>query len=211
MTFQESQRHRQNNSSLMNESYATAISMNQQFGATQGWNNLNQSQMYSEIANSPQAMDIQQQDAIDEYPSNKFKMRGYSMNGPESPSRFKLGMYRKNMVLEPPRRNNVTLKWESASTRRAVSTDKRPAKNAIINQFMNDYQSVRPGPTIQPYLSSNAVRNKFVKSAIGAPESSETTMFVSSLRDPAADHQLHYSVRNSTEQEGLNKFTAQAS
>ena len=43
----------------MNESYATAISMNQQFGATQGWNNLNQSQMYSEIANSPQAMDIQ--------------------------------------------------------------------------------------------------------------------------------------------------------
>ena len=51
----------------------------------------------------------------------------------------RLGMYKKNMVLEPPRRNNVTLKWECNTTRRAASTDKRPAKNAIINQFMNDY------------------------------------------------------------------------
>ena len=49
-------------------------------------------------------------------------------------------MYKKNMVLEPPRRNNVTLKWECNSlTRRAASTDKRPTKHAIINQFMNDY------------------------------------------------------------------------
>ena len=94
-------------------------------------------------------------------------------------------MYKKNMVLEPPRRNNVTLKWECHSTRRAASTDKRPAKNAIINQFMNDYQSVRPGPTIYPTSSSNAVRNKFGKSAAGVPISAESTMFVSSLRDPA--------------------------
>lgn len=62
-------------------------------------------------------------------------MRGYSMTNPESPSRFKLGMYRQNMVLEPPRRNNVTLKWETTTTinRRAASTEKRPNKSAIIN------------------------------------------------------------------------------
>ena len=80
-----------------------------------------------------------QAELIEEYPiAHKFNKRGGSQH-PDSPSRFKLGMYKKNMVLEPPRRNNLTLKWESASTRRAVSTDKRPAKNAIINQFMNDY------------------------------------------------------------------------
>ena len=42
---------------MLNESYATAISMNQQYGATQGWT-LNQSQLYSEMGASPQAMDI---------------------------------------------------------------------------------------------------------------------------------------------------------
>ena len=101
------------------------------------------------------------------------------MAQPESPSRFKLGMYRKNMVLEPPRRNNLTLKWESnnSSTRRAASTEKRP-KNAIINQFMNDYSSVRPGPTCLP---QSQARNRIGKSAV-APVTTDT-MFVTSLRD----------------------------
>ena len=63
---------------------------------------------------------------------NKFKKRGFSMGNPESPSRFKLGMYKKNMVLDAPRRNNLTLKWENSYNKRANSTEKGP-KRATIN------------------------------------------------------------------------------
>lgn len=49
-----------------------------------------------------------------------------------SPSRFKLSMYRKNLVLDPPRRHNFTLKTggEPSGTyhRRAFSTEKKPFK-----------------------------------------------------------------------------------
>ena len=54
-------------------------------------------------------------DPIEEYPGpgfNKRWIKQYIIQHPESPSRFRLGMYKKIMNLEPPRRNNLTLKWE---------------------------------------------------------------------------------------------------
>ena len=86
---------------------------------------LNTSAIQSELGMTPQgnALDMTP-DQIGEYPQNKFK-NGRNSHHPESPSRFKLGMYKKNLVLEPPRRNNLTLKWETGC-RRANSTDKKP-------------------------------------------------------------------------------------
>ena len=67
-------------------------------------------------------------------------MRGFSQHNPGSPSRFRLGMYKKNMELAPPRRNGLTLKWESQ--KRAFSTEKR-----VKHQFISDYANCRVGPT----------------------------------------------------------------
>ena len=99
----------------------------------------------SEFGMSPIGL-VDHTDAIDEYPINRFGKRGQSN---ESPSRFKLGMYKKNMMLEHPRRNNLTLKWESSLIKKPLITEVKH-RNTIMDQFMNDYASARPGPSRAP-------------------------------------------------------------
>ena len=106
---------------MMSDSYATTGYTNNMPGLQ---NTMNQSMIHSELGMSPVDFREQTSEPIDEYPVNKFRMRGYSQQNPNSPSRFKLGMYRKNMVLAEPRRNNLTLKWENAG-RRAISSEKK--------------------------------------------------------------------------------------
>ena len=129
---------------------------------------------------------------IEEYPiAHKFYKRGGSQH-PDSPSRFKLGMYKKNMVLEPPRRNNLTLKWESALTKKPPVTEVKQ-RNNIIDQFMNDYASARPGPTVVPKrLRLNQTQQ-------------QDQMFAASLVDEEAAH----SVRSSLEK-GLVTYSTKA-
>ncbi len=87
-------------------------------------------------------------EVISEYPQNGNKNRG--LLGPISPSRFKLSMYKKNLVLDAPRRQNLTLKVAGDANgtyqKRAFSTEK---KQGLVGIETN-YASVRPGPKIIP-------------------------------------------------------------
>ena len=94
----------------MNESYATAITMN----------NAYHGKTASEIASSPVRVNYEQSDPIDEYPSAKLKQRA---SAPLNPSRFNLNMYKKSMLLEAPKRNAATLRWDSL--RQAASSEKK--------------------------------------------------------------------------------------
>ena len=117
---------------------------------------------------------IDHSDAIDEYPTTRFGKRGQS--NVESPSRFKLGMYRKNRMLEHPRRNNLTLKWESTLTKKTPITEVKH-RNTIMDQFMNDYASARPGPTIV---------HKKLRMGNQTTNGVQDQMFVASLKDEEA-------------------------
>lgn len=143
------------NSSMLNESYATAITLNNGNYVNQQQNpgknrSTNYSLMQSEHSaatsnNGGNFLDNTAVEIINEYPLGIKKTHDYTL---ASPSRFKLGMYRKNLVLDPPRRHNLTLKTGGEPTgtyhRRAFSTEKKPVK--VMDQYLNDYSNVRPGP-----------------------------------------------------------------
>ena len=124
---------------------------------------------------SPAVGLIDTQEPINEYPMHS--INGWRASNPESPSRFRLGMYKKNMVLEPPRRNTLTLKWDYP--RRALSTEKNPKRT--INQFITDYANVRPSPTIVPQLRQS--KQSAGKSGSGAPQNNTDQMYVGALKD----------------------------
>lgn len=90
-------------------------------------------------------------EAISEYPQTGNKNRG--LLGPISPSRFKLSMYKKNLVLDAPRRQNLTLKMAGDANgtyqKRVFSTEKRQGLVGIDKHYTN-YASVRPGPKLIP-------------------------------------------------------------
>lgn len=84
----------QHHSSALNESYATAITTNPTANHNRtmtGVSNANSEMMASTVHSVV---------TIDEYP----KLRGQQ---PKSPSRFGLSMYKRNLVLGPPRRNQA--------------------------------------------------------------------------------------------------------
>ena len=105
---------------------------------------------------------------INELPFNRLKPSKQAA----SPSRFKLGMYKQNLQLDAPRRNAVTLKWEK--TRRTFSQEKSLPRRTI-DQFVNDYAYVRPGPTIVPQPLRNSKAGKSVSAT-------QDTMFVAALK-----------------------------
>ena len=75
---------------------------------------MNQSMLHSEhntssLNNGGNMMDAVEAITECPVPGGNGKYRGGPL-GPESPSRFKLSMYKKNLVLDPPRRHNLTLK-----------------------------------------------------------------------------------------------------
>lgn len=82
-------------------------------------------------------------------------------------------MYKLNLQLEAPRRNAVTMKWEGK--RRTISQDKTLPRRTI-DQFVNDYANVRPGPKIITHPLRNS---RTGKSASGGQD----TMFVAALKD----------------------------
>ena len=73
----------------------------------------------------------------------------WHLNTPDSPSRYKLGCYKMNLAVDPPRRNNLILKWDSQ--RKPLKSETRPrVAQATVSQLANDYANVRPGPTTLP-------------------------------------------------------------
>ena len=123
------------NLSLLNESYATAITMSQ----------ANRTQNLSEVG-VVQSSFAQQHHPIDDALAD-IDAKLKSFPGPAqlppqsvtSPSRFKLGMYKLNQVLDPPRSKGV----KDLGIRRVMSTEKKPRR--LIDQFIQDYATVRPG------------------------------------------------------------------
>lgn len=125
------------NLSLLNESYATAITMSQ---ANRTQQNLSDVGIAQSSWAQPQYHPID--DALADIDT---KLKNYPCNTqlppPTSPSRFKLGMYRLNQVLDPPRAKGS----RDVGIRRVMSTEKKPRR--LIDQFIQDYATVRPGPT----------------------------------------------------------------
>ena len=90
-------------------------------------------------------------EVISEYPQNGIKNKG--LLGTISPSRFKLSMYKKNLVLDAPRKQNLTLKMAGDTNgtyqKRVFSTEKKQGLVGI-DKHLTNYASVRPGPRIIP-------------------------------------------------------------
>ena len=123
------------NLSLLNESYATAITMSQ---ANRTQQNLSDVGIAQSSWAQPQYHPID--DALADIDT---KLKNYPCNTqlppPTSPSRFKLGMYKLNQVLDPPRSKGA----KDLGIRRVMSTEKKPRR--LIDQFIQDYATVRPG------------------------------------------------------------------
>ena len=85
---------------------------------------------------------------------------------PDSPSRYKLGCYKQNLVVDPAQnRNNLILKWDSQ--RKPGTSETRPRVAAsTVTQLVNDYANVRPGPTTLP--KGFKERGKFIRSSVGS-------------------------------------------
>ena len=69
--------------------------------------------------------------------------------------------------MDPPRRNNLILKWDSH--RKPLKSETRPRVSlATVNQLANDYANVRPGPTTLPQsLKARDSNNKVGRSSLG--------------------------------------------
>lgn len=113
------------NLSQLNESYLTGITPSPNRTRHQI---LDHSYLKSETAAASPGINEKHANTFDEYHFAKLGLKERL----STPSRFKLGMYRKNLVLDPPRRISESLKHP----RRTISGEKTSRKkNILIERF----------------------------------------------------------------------------
>ena len=99
-------------------------------------------------------------------------MNSWHLNTPDSPSRYKLGCYKQNLVVDAPRRNNLILKWDSQRKPGLISETRPRVAASTVTQLVNDYADCRPGPTTNPHQQAQELkkdgRDKFIRSSLGS-------------------------------------------